>query len=222
MSAPGGKDPFEPMRLRMVETQIAERGVRDLRVLDAMRRVPRHLFVPHGYERDAYEDHPIPIGEGQTISQPYVVAAMTECLALQPGDTVLEIGTGSGYQTAVLAELVARVYSMERIGALAERGREALERARYRNVSVVVGDGSEGLPSAAPFDAILVTAAAPALPQALFEQLREGGRLVVPIGTYAGQQLQLVRKVDGEPVSTGLDLVRFVPLIGAQGYHETW
>ncbi len=222
MSAAGGKDPFEPMRLRMVETQIGERGVRDPRVLDAMRRVPRHLFVPRGYEHDAYEDHPVPIGEGQTISQPYVVAAMTECLALQPEDTVLEIGTGSGYQTAVVAELVSRVYSMERIAALAERGRENLERAGYRNVSVVVGDGSEGLPGAAPFDAILVTAAAPALPQSLFDQLREGGRMVVPIGTYAGQQLQLVRKVEGKPVSTGLDLVRFVPLIGAQGYHESW
>ncbi|HVP42068.1 MAG TPA: protein-L-isoaspartate(D-aspartate) O-methyltransferase [Terriglobales bacterium] len=222
MSAASGNDAFEPMRLRMVATQICERGVRDPRVLDAMRRVPRHLFVPRGHERDAYEDHPIPIGEGQTISQPYVVAAMTEALAPQPEDTVLEIGTGSGYQTAVLAELVSRVYSIERIASLANRGREALERAGYRNVSVVVGDGSEGLPGAAPFDAILVTAAAPALPQALFDQLREGGRMVVPIGTYAGQQLWLVRKAEGKPVSTGLDLVRFVPLIGAQGYDESW
>ena len=191
-------------------------------MLDALRRVPRHLFVPRGYECDAYEDHPIPIGEGQTISQPYVVAAMTEALALLPQDTVLEIGTGSGYQAAVLAELVSRVYSIERIASLADRGREALERAGYRNVSVVVGDGSEGLPGAAPFDAILVTAAAPSLPQSLFDQLREGGRMVVPVGTYSGQQLQLVRKVEGKPVSAGLDLVRFVPLIGAQGYHESW
>lgn len=222
MSHPGGHDPYEPMRLRMVETQIRERGIRDERVLMAMRRVPRHLFVPPGYEREAYEDHPIPIGEGQTISQPYVVAAMTEALALQPQDIVLEVGTGSGYQAAVLAELVTRVYSMERIALLADRGREALERAGYRNVIVVVGDGTEGLPDVAPFDAILVTAAAPALPQPLFEQLREGGRMIVPIGTYSGQQLQLVRKVDGRPVGSGLDLVRFVPLIGAQGYREDW
>lgn len=222
MSVPEANDPFGPMRVRMVETQIRERGIRDARVLDALRRVPRHLFVPRGYECDAYEDHPIPIGEGQTISQPYVVAAMTEALALLPQDTVLEIGTGSGYQAAVLAELVSRVYSIERIASLADRGREALERAGYRNVSVVVGDGSEGLPGAAPFDAILVTAAAPSLPQSLFDQLREGGRMVVPVGTYSGQQLQLVRKVEGKPVSAGLDLVRFVPLIGAQGYHESW
>jgi protein-L-isoaspartate(D-aspartate) O-methyltransferase len=222
MAAAGGNDPFEPMRLRMVEAQIRERGVRDERVLDAMRRVPRHLFVPRGYERDAYEDHPIPIGEGQTISQPYVVAAMTEALALRPQDAVLEIGTGSGYQAAVLAELVSRVYSIERIASLAERGREALERAGYPNVTVVVGDGSEGLPGTAPFDAILVTAAAPSLPQSLFDQLREGGRLVVPVGDHSGQQLQLVRKVGGKPVSAGLDLVRFVPLIGAQGYRESW
>ncbi len=222
MAAPSGQDPFQPKRLHMVETQIRERGVRDDRVLDAMRRVPRHLFVPSGYEHESYEDHPIPIGEGQTISQPYVVAAMTDALALQPQDTVLEIGTGSGYQAAVLAELVSRVYSVERIPALAERGRQALQRAGYNNVIVIVGDGSPGLPDAAPFDAILVTAAAPALPQSLFAQLREGGRMILPVGTYSGQQLQLVRKVEGRPVSAGLDLVRFVPLIGAQGYDESW
>lgn len=222
MTSPTSHDPYEPLRVRMVETQIRERGVRDERLLEAMRRVPRHLFVPPGYERDAYGDHPIPIGEGQTISQPYVVAAMTEALALQPENSVLEIGTGSGYQAAVLAELVSRVYSIERIAALADRGREALERAGYRNVSVMVGDGSEGLPGAAPFDAILVTAAAPSIPQTLFDQLREGGRMVVPVGTYSGQQLQLVRKVEGKPVSAGLDLVRFVPLIGAEGYRESW
>lgn len=218
----GGHDPWVPMRLRMVESQIRERGIRDERVLEAMRRVPRHLFVPPGCEHESYADHPIPIGQGQTISQPYVVAAMTEALALQPQDTVLEIGTGSGYQAAVLAELVGRVYSIERISELAGRGREALERAGYRNVAVIVRDGSQGLPEAAPFDAILVTAAAPALPQPLFEQLREGARMVVPVGTYAGQQLQLVRKLEGKPVSAGLDLVRFVPLIGAQGYDESW
>ena len=215
-------DPFQPKRVRMVELQIRERGVRDPRVLDALSRVPRHRFVPAGFEREAYEDHPIPIGEGQTISQPYVVAAMTESLALQPQETVLEIGTGSGYQTAVLAELVSRVYSIERIATLAGRAREVLQRLGYQNVSVVVGDGSEGLPGAGPFDAILCSAAAPELPPPLFEQLREGGRVIIPIGTFAGQQLQLVRRVGGKPVSAWLDLVRFVPLIGSRGYREGW
>ncbi len=215
-------DVFEPKRLRMVELQIRERGVSDIRVLGAMRRVPRHRFVLAGYEREAYEDHPIPIGEGQTISQPYVVAAMTEALALQPQETVLEIGTGSGYQSAVLAELVSRVYSIERIASLAGRARETLQRLGYQNVSVVVGDGSEGLPGAGPFDAILCSAAAPDLPPPLFEQLREGGRVIIPIGTFVGQQLQLVRKVGGKPVSAWLDLVRFVPLIGSHGYRESW
>ena len=215
-------DPFEPKRLRMVEMQIRQRGVQDQRVLDALRRVPRHRFVPAGYEREAYEDHPIPIGEGQTISQPYVVAAMTEALALRPEETILEIGTGSGYQTAVLAELVSRVYSIERIACLANRAREVLRRLGYENVSVVVGDGSEGLPGAGLFDAILCSAAAPELPPPLFDQLREGGRVIIPIGTFVGQQLQLARKVEGKPVSAWLDLVRFVPLIGSRGYREGW
>jgi len=222
MPPPNAIDPYEPARARMVESQIRERGVQDPRLLDVMRRVPRHRFVPSGYERDAYEDHPIPIGEGQTISQPYVVAAMTEALALQPADMVLEVGTGSGYQTAVLAEMVTHVDSIERIAPLADRAREVLESLGYQNVSVTVGDGSEGLPEAAPFDAILVTAAAPVLPQPLFDQLREGGRMIVPVGSYSGQQLQLVRKIGGQAVTQWLDLVRFVPLIGSQGYREGW
>jgi protein-L-isoaspartate(D-aspartate) O-methyltransferase len=218
MTAPEPTDPFLPARVRMIEEQIRERGVRDPRVLEAMRRVPRHLFVPAGYERDAYQDHPIPIGEGQTISQPYVVAAMTEALALQPDDKVLEIGTGSGYQAAVLAELVRQVFTVERIPLLAQRAREALRLAGRPDVTIVVADGSEGLPQAAPFDAILVTAAAPEAPQPLLDQLREGGRLIVPVGTHAGQQLQLVRKIEGRLSTRLLDLVRFVPLIGARGY----
>ncbi len=215
-------DDYLPQRLRMVELQIHERGVQDQRVLQTMRNVPRHLFVPAGYEREAYDDHPIPIGEGQTISQPYVVAAMTESLALQPDEKVLEIGTGSGYQTALLSKLVAYVYSVERIASLAARASGLLRRAGYNNVTIIVGDGSEGLPEAAPFDAILVTAAAPELPQPLFDQLREGGRMIIPVGTFGGQQLQLVSKLDGKPVSTALDLVRFVPLIGSRGYREAW
>lgn len=215
-------DPYSGKRLLMVERQIRDRGVRSEAVLQAMRRVPRQLFVPAGYESEAYEDHPIPIGEGQTISQPYVVAAMTEALALQPHERVLEVGTGSGYQAAVLAELVAQVYSIERLPVLAERAAASLGRAGYTNVAVVVGDGSEGLPEHAPYDGILVTAAAPELPQPLFGQLRESGRLVVPVGTAAGQQLQLVRKLHGQPVTTMLDLVRFVPLVGSHGYRESW
>jgi len=222
MAASDPADQYFPKRAQMVEVQIRQRGIRSGSVLDAMRRVPRHLFVPPGYEQEAYEDHPIPIGEGQTISQPYVVAAMTEALALQPRDIVLEVGTGSGYQTAVLAELVARVVSVERIAILAERASAVLRNAGYRNVSVVVGDGSEGYPDAAPFDAILVTAAAPEPPPPLFEQLREAGRLIVPVGAAAAQQLQLVRKLDGRPHTTLLDLVRFVPLIGSRGYPEGW
>ena len=221
MAASDPIDPYLPKRVRMVEMQIRERGVRSERVLGAMRRVPRHLFVPRGYEGEAYEDHPIPIGEGQTISQPYVVAAMTEAVEPQPQDVVLEVGTGSGYQTAVLAELAAHVYSVERIPGLAERAAAALREAGYANVTVIVGDGSEGYPAAAPYDDILVTAAAPELPQPLFEQLREGGRLIVPVGSASGQQLQLVRKLDGKARTSLLDLVRFVPLIGSRGYRES-
>ena len=222
VGASGPMDPYFTQRVRMVETQIRERGVRSERVLEAMRRVPRHLFVPPGYEREAYEDHPIPIGEGQTISQPYVVAAMTEAIEPQAHEVVLEIGTGSGYQTAVLAALASHVYSVERIEILAERAAAALGRAGYTNVTVSVGDGSEGYPAAAPYDAILVTAAAPELPLPLFEQLREGGRLMVPVGAASSQQLQLVRKVQGRPLTALLDLVRFVPLIGSRGYRESW
>lgn len=222
MGAPEANDPYLPARVRMVEEQIRERGVRDERVLEAMRRVARHLFVPRGYEGEAYQDHPIPIGEGQTISQPYVVAAMTEALALAPEDRVLEIGTGSGYQTAVLAALVKEVFSIERIPALAAVAREVLEHGGYRNVTLEVGDGSKGLPAEAPFDGILVTAAAPDIPQSLVDQLGESGRMIIPVGTSSGQQLHLVRKLEGKTIIRLLDLVRFVPLIGAQGYRDGW
>ncbi len=222
MAMPDRIDPYFPSRARMVEEQIRQRGVRDPRVLEAMRRVPRHRFVPQGYEPEAYQDHPIPIGEGQTISQPYVVAAMTEALGLRPEDRVLEIGTGSGYQTAVLAEIANHVFSIERIPELAERAQRTLQEIGYRNVTVGVGDGSEGLPEEAPFDAILVTAAAPDVPQPLFSELAEAGRMVVPVGTASGQQLHLVRKFDGNPAIQLLDLVRFVPLIGSRGYKDAW
>ncbi len=206
----------------MVEEQLRRRGIRDPRVLAVMERVPRHEFVDPRYQREAYDDHPIPIGEGQTISQPYVVAAMAEALALQPADVALEIGTGSGYQAAVLAELAQAVYTVERHAALAARAAETLRRLGYKNVEVLVGDGSEGLPEHAPYDAILVAAAAPQVPPPLLAQLCEGGRMIVPVGNPASQQLELIRKLQGRPVASHLDLVRFVPLIGREGFREGW
>ena len=197
----------------MVRTQLAERGIRDLRVLDAMRSVPRHEFVPESFRQDAYEDHPLPIGEGQTISQPYIVAAMLEHLALQSTDRVLEIGTGSGYVTALLSSLCAEVYSVERHAQLAALAESALQRLEYRNVKIIVGDGSQGWAEHAPFDAILVSAATREMPPALFAQLREGGRMMVPIGPAFSQELQLIRKVGEQPQIEVLEGCRFVPLV---------
>ena len=197
----------------MVRTQLAERGIRDLRVLDAMRRVPRHEFVPESFRQGAYGDHPLPIGEGQTISQPYIVAAMLEHLALHGNDRVLEIGTGSGYVTALLSLLSAEVYSVERHAQLATLAESTLQRLEYRNLKIRVGDGSQGWPEYAPFDAILVSAAAREMPPALFAQLHEGGRMVVPIGPPFSQELQLIRKIDDRPVVNVLEGCRFVPLV---------
>ena len=197
----------------MVHTQLAERGIRDFRVLDAMCSMPRQEFVPESFRQDAYEDHPLPIGEGQTISQPYIVAAMLEHLALQSTDRVLEIGTGSGYVTALLSLLSAEVYSVERIAALAASAESTLHRLAYRNVKIRVGDGSQGWPEHAPFDAILVSAAASEMPPALFAQLREGGRLMLPFGPPFSQELQLIRKVGGRPEVKILEGCRFVPLV---------
>ena len=213
MTVPTQRDSWQQQREEMVRTQLAERGIRDLRVLEAMRRVPRHEFVPESLRQEAYEDHPLPIGEGQTISQPYIVAAMLEHLALQPTDRVLEIGTGSGYVTALLALLAAEVYSVERHAPLAASAESVLRRLKYRNVKIRVGDGSQGWPKYAPFDAILVSAATAEMPPALFDQLREGGRLMVPVGPPYSQELQLIRKVDGEPEVNILEGCRFVPLV---------
>jgi protein-L-isoaspartate(D-aspartate) O-methyltransferase len=215
-------DPFAGQRQKMVESQLCTRGIRDERVLAVMSRVPRHEFVSEQYRHQVYEDHPIPIGEGQTISQPYIVAIMLEALALNLTDCVLEIGTGSGYQTALLSELVQHVYSVERHASLARDAEFLLARLGHHNVSVVVGDGSRGLPERAPFDAIIISAAAPTIPSSLFEQLHEGGRMVIPVGPAAAQELQLVRKNAGELVLTNLDGCRFVPLIGEQGYRSGW
>jgi protein-L-isoaspartate(D-aspartate) O-methyltransferase len=206
----------------MVESQLRARGIRDERVLAAMFRVPRHEFVSGEHRDQVYEDHPIPIGEGQTISQPYIVAIMLEALALDPSDTVLEIGTGSGYQTALLAELVRNVYSVERYASLARAAQATLARLGFNNVEVILGDGSSGLPDRAPFDAIVVSAAAPQIPPPLFEQLREGGRMVIPVGPAHAQELQLVRKHEGQPVVTSMEGCRFVPLIGSEGYRSGW
>ncbi len=203
-------------RQLMVESQLRERGISDPRVLDAMQRVPRHEFVPEPYRAQAYEDHPLPIGDGQTISQPYIVARMLESLQLTPGDKVLEVGTGSGYVTALLAELAAQVFSVERHAALAESARKLLATLGYSNVHIFIGDGALGLPASVPFDAILVSAAALSVPPALPSQLREGGRMIIPVGSPDSQQLQFIRMVNGQPVNSLRELVRFVPLVPDQ------
>ncbi|MGD0415007.1 MAG: protein-L-isoaspartate(D-aspartate) O-methyltransferase [Terriglobales bacterium] len=207
------RDSLQRQREEMVRTQLAARGIRDLRVLDAMRKVPRHEFVPETFRQDAYEDHPLPIGEEQTISQPYIVAAMLERLALQATDRVLEVGTGSGYVTALLALLSAEVYSVERHAQLAALAESTLHRLEYRNVKIRVGDGSQGWAEYAPFDAILVSAATPEMPPVLFDQLREGGRMMVPVGPSFSQELQLIRKASGQPEVEVLEGCRFVPLV---------
>jgi protein-L-isoaspartate(D-aspartate) O-methyltransferase len=199
----------------MVESQLRARGISDTRVLDAMQRVPRHEFVSAAYATQAYEDHPLPIPDGQTISQPYIVAVMLESLQIAPTDTVLEVGTGSGYVTALLAELAARVYSIERHAALAQSARDLLARLGFMNVNVLTGDGTLGLPDVAPFDAILVSAATPDIPSALLAQLREGGRMIIPVGTTDSQQLQFIRMVNGQSVIAPREQVRFVPLISS-------
>lgn len=215
-------DPFLAQRRSMVESQLRFRGIRDQRVLAAMLDVPRHEFVSQEYRDQVYEDHPIPIGEGQTLSQPYIVAVMLEALALQPSDTVLEVGAGSGYLIGLLSQLTRQVYSVERHASLARSAKDTLTRLGYCDVEVLIGDGSRGLPERAPFDAIVVSAAAPQIPSPLFEQLREGGRMVIPIGPAHAQELRLVRKTAGKPVSTNLEGCRFVPLIGSDGYPSGW
>ncbi|HKM48976.1 MAG TPA: protein-L-isoaspartate(D-aspartate) O-methyltransferase [Terriglobales bacterium] len=210
---PFQRDSLQRRREEMVRRQLAERGIRDLRVLDAMRSVPRHEFVPESFRQDAYEDHPLPIGEGQTISQPYIVAAMLEHLALQAADRVLEVGTGSGYVTGLLSLLSAEVYSVERHAPLAALAESTLRRLNYRNVKIRVGDGSQGWAEYAPFDAILVSAATAEMPPVLFAQLRDGGRMMLPVGPSFSQELQLIRKVGGQSEVNILEGCRFVPLV---------
>jgi protein-L-isoaspartate(D-aspartate) O-methyltransferase len=200
-------------RERMVREQIANRGVRDARVLAAMRKLPRHRFVPEEFQASAYSDQPLPIGHGQTISQPYIMAFMSEALELKPQDRVLEIGTGSGYQAAVLAELAGEVYSIEIVEPLGKEAAARLKDLGYERVKLRIGDGYRGWPEAAPFDAIIVTAAPDHVPPALVEQLREGGRMVLPVGRFAQDLLRLRRTAKGV-VQENLLPVRFVPMVG--------
>lgn len=206
-------DSFADTRQEMVRKQIASRGLKDARVLQAMGSVPREEFVPAAYRTQAYEDHPLPIGEGQTISQPYIVAATLAALELSESSKVLEIGTGSGYQTALLARLASHVYSIERHGTLAAEARSTLERLGFRNATIFTGDGILGLPQHSPYDAIAVSAAASQIPQPLLDQINEDGRMVIPIGPPDMQQLRLVCKVNGELRIKILENCRFVPLV---------
>lgn len=211
-ATPSPTDPSARARENMVRTQIEAREVRDPRVLAAMRTVPRELFVPESLREMAYADRPLPIGHRQTISQPYIVALMTELAALKPGDRVLEVGTGSGYQAAVLAELGAEVFSIEIIEPLAAQAEETLERLGY-TVRVRAGDGYQGWPEQAPFDAVIVTAAPPEVPEPLRQQLRQGGRLIIPVGTHFQELRRITRTASGFREDSILP-VRFVPMTG--------
>lgn len=211
---------FQKARDRMIETQLIGRGIQDPRVLDAMRKVPRHLFVDEALQDQAYSDHPLPIGDKQTISQPYIVALMTESLRLKGHEKILEIGTGSGYQAAILAELVDRVFTVERFPNLAYRANQVLSKLGYRNVLVRVSDGTLGWPDETPFDGILVTAGTWRIPQPLVDQLAYGGRMVLPLGERDYQELALVERHADGIKKHSLGSVRFVDLIGKWGYDE--
>lgn len=211
---------FKKARERMVETQLVARGIHDDKVLEAMRKVSRHLFIEEALRDQAYNDYPLPIGEKQTISQPYIVALMTEHLGLSGTEKVLEIGTGSGYQTAVLAEIANRVYSVERHPALAYRANQVLQKLGYTNFSIRVGDGTLGWPDDAPFDAVIVTAGTPKIPQPLVDQLADGGRLVIPVGDKFTQELYRVERIGVVINKTNLGGVRFVDLVGKWGWKE--
>lgn len=212
---------FAIARRRMVEDQVIARGITDRRVIDAMLKVPRHKFVEEAFESQSYQDAPLPIGEKQTISQPYMVAVMSEALALKGGETVLEVGTGSGYQAAILAMLADRVFSLERIPSLARRARKALDECGFSKVNIRVADGTLGWQDKGPFDAIVVTAGAPDVPRDYLEQLVIGGRLVIPVGDRSSQVLlRITRTGDHEFKEEQLLGCRFVPLIGSHGWQD--
>ena len=209
---------FEIARDRMVREQLRPRSISDRRVLEIFGKVPRHLFVADKYRAEAYADHPLPIGEGQTISQPYMAAFMTESLSLRGKESVLEVGTGSGYQAAILAELSGEVYTVERSAPLAESARETLDRFGYKNIKIRVCDGTLGWKDHAPFDRIIVTAGSPRLPQSLITQLADGGRMVIPVGGERSQALTLVEKKGANITTAELCGCVFVPLIGEDGW----
>ncbi len=216
------EDKYARRREQMVSRQIEGRHLRDPRLLSAMRTVPRHLFIPRADWNIAYEDRPVGIGERQTISQPYIVALMTELLHLQGGERVLEIGTGSGYQAAVLALMCDHVYTVERHAPLANQARQVLDQIGIENVSMRVGDGSRGWPEEAPFDAIIVTAAAPIVPDPLLKQLADGGRLVIPVGSAGMQQLEYWERDGDDFRQDAIVPVSFVPLRGEHGFDKDW
>jgi protein-L-isoaspartate(D-aspartate) O-methyltransferase len=220
-SAGEGLDEFEAVRRAMVETQLRRRGIIDEKVLAAMNTVPRHEFVPADFLNRSYDDTPLPIGEGQTISQPYIVAAMIAALNLTGSERVLEIGTGCGYQAAILSILAKQVYTVECRSALATAAAQRLSRLGYGNVHVHCGDGTLGMPDFAPFDAILVAAAAPSVPPPLLAQLGEGGRLILPIGDAENQELQIMERRDGAFRTRTLEGCRFVPLVGCHGWKDS-
>lgn len=208
------------LRNRMVEEQLLPRGIFDARILNSFRKVPRHAFVPGKSMENAYGDFPLPVGEGQTISQPYMVALMTQYLDIKADDKVLEIGTGSGYQTSILAELAKEVYSVERLAVLAENARAVLNGLGYINIKINVGDGTQGWEKQAPYDAIIVTAGAPSVPEPLVEQLAEGGRLVIPVGGGFSQILTLIKKQEGKITQEEICGCVFVPLVGRYGWNK--
>ncbi|MEW6378770.1 MAG: protein-L-isoaspartate(D-aspartate) O-methyltransferase [bacterium] len=211
---------YQIQRERMVQEQLIARGIKDKDVLQAMRKIPRHLFVEDAFALRAYGDHPLPIGEKQTISQPYMVGYMAEALAVNKKSRVLEIGTGSGYQTAVLAEICQKVYSVERIKSLAQKAQKLLEQLGYHNFQILVDDGSRGWLEKAPFQGIIISASAPSVPLSLCEQLEEGGRMVVPVGTEKSQILRIVHKKNGRIIEEEKLHCSFVKLIGEYGWSE--
>jgi protein-L-isoaspartate(D-aspartate) O-methyltransferase len=211
---------FEAQRKRMVDTQLIPRGIHDPLVLKAMGKVPREQLVPKHLRDTAYADNALPIGEDQTISQPYIVALMTQALELKGGEKVLEVGTGSGYQAAILAEIARDVYTVERVTPLGEKAKQVLARLGYQNIHFRVFNGTLGWPERSPYDAVIVTAGAPEVPEPLLEQLEEGGRLVIPVGDRISQDLFKVRKVKGKPEKKDLGAVRFVSLVGEHGWKE--
>ena len=209
---------YDIIRERMVEDQLIRRGIQDPATLSAMRTVPRHLFVEDAMRSRAYGDHPLPIGAGQTISQPFIVAFMTEALQLNEKSRVLEIGTGSGYQAAILSRICQRIYTIERIDSLLSKARKLFDKLHYHNIVSRIDDGTEGWPSEAPFDGIIVTAAGPKIPEPLLDQLGDPGRMVIPVGDHYSQELKLITQKNGTINVTTIEYVRFVDLIGSHGW----